>query len=81
MTMKKAKEDAVRDRRWVRRNLLTFRWYLVSSVGFEAFEGERPAHHSIRDLIPPLMVSVVDDWSDRRGWGRKKNVGLGADVL
>ena len=49
----------IEGRRWIRQNLLTFRWYLDSSVGFGAFEVSRLAHHAILDLIPPAMVFVV----------------------
>jgi len=47
------------DRRWIRQNLLTFRWCLVSSVGVGAFEVARLAHHAILDLIPPAIVFFV----------------------
>jgi len=64
------------DRRWIRLNLLTFRWCLVSSVGTGAFEVARLAHHSILDLIPPTIAFFVQaaDW--RGGYkGRKGSVG------
>jgi hypothetical protein len=60
------------DRRRISRNLLTFRWYLVSSVGVGAFEVARVVDHSILDLIPPVIVFFTGGGSDE---GRKKELG------
>lgn len=63
----KSKRDRMEDHRWIKKNLLTFRWCLVSSVGFGAFEVARVAHHSILDLIPPAMkFFYAGDGSDGR---------------
>lgn len=70
--MGEAERNTTEDLRWIRQILLTFRWYLVSSVGFGAFEGARPADHSILDLIPPAIVFVADGGTDGSEWGKKE---------
>ena len=66
----------MKDRRWIRLNLLTFRWCLVSSVGIGAFEVARLAHHSILDLIPPAMALFVQAVNETGGCkGRREDVG------
>jgi len=68
--------DRIEDRRCIRQNLLTFRWCLVSSVGFGAFEVARLAHHAILDLIPPAIAFLCGQWVRREGEGREKNMGI-----
>ena len=69
--------DRIEDRRWIRQNLLTFRWYLDSSVGFGACEVVRLAHHAILDLIAGGMAFFVQMVGQKgRYEGKKRNLGV-----